>query len=494
VQKTRFLLYRFLLLVPFIISFFLGIASCGGKVAAFTPSTVLSIAGGNVLIQRHGSGNWSTGKEGTLLETGDKIKTDTGSSATVTLFDGSTISLNSGTEISLDELVSKSSTTPKTIKIGQTIGETSSNIIKLIDPASRYEIDTPSGVAAVRGSKMVVQVVTDGITSVYNVEGTISFTAQGQEVMIPVGSVSSAKPGETPSAPQPGTPRAIGVPNVTTVSSLQGWQQTGLYLKSGDKFYVEYRGGSWSVNSYGYVGPTGIPPEVDKEVDPSSKIAPSVPYGYLIGKIGSGNVILIGDEGGPFNADATGFLSLRMNEGDQTLGDNDGAISVALRATFYSAFDEFSPVNNPDIAWSYGWMPTDFSKFNLYITHSTIQWYGPQGGDRSPSIWINNGDTAYGVPTGWLSLHPGPGTEPSILRWTAPVAGNIHVTGQFLPGDGGIMTVGVFHNAEKLWTASDSGKFDLNLTIAAGDNIDFAVYGGYGFGNTPISATISYGN
>jgi hypothetical protein len=496
VQKTRFLLYRFLLLVPLIIFLFWGIASCGGKVAAFTPSTVLSIVGGNVLIQRPGSSSWSAGKEGTLLETGYKIKTDTGATATVTLFDGSTISLNGDTEISLAVLINKSATTPKTIKIGQTIGETSSNIIKLIDPASRYEIDTPSGVAAVRGSKMVVQVVTDGITSVYNVEGTISFTAQGQEVMIPVGSVSSAKPGETPSAPQPGTPPAIGVPNVTSVSSLQGWQQTGLYLKSGDKYYVEYRGGSWSVDThgYGYIGPTGISPEDDKEVAPSSKFVLAVPYGCLIGKVGSGNAILIGDKGGPFNADATGFLSLRMNDGDETLGDNDGAISVALRASVYSAFDEFSSVNNPDIAWSYGWMPTDFSKFNLYVTHSTIQWYGPQGGDRSPSIWINNGDTAYGVPTGWLSLHPGPGTEPSILRWTAPVAGNIHVTGQFLPGDGGIMTVGVFHNAEKLWTASDSGKFDLNIIIAGGDNIDFAVYGGYGFGNTPISATISYGD
>jgi hypothetical protein len=314
--------------------------------------------------------------------------------------------------------------------------------------------------------------------------------------MIPVGSVSSAKPGAVPSAPQPGTPPAIGGSNVTSVSSLQGWQQTGLYLKSGDKFYVEYRGGSWSVNihGYGYVGPNGISPEVDKQVDPASKIALSVPYGYLIGKVGSGNVILIGDKGGPFTADVSGFLSLRMNDGDKTLGDNDGAISVAFRTTVYSAFDEFSMVNNPNIAWSYGWMPTDFSKFNLYITHNTIQWYGPQGGDLTPCIWINNGGPAYGVPTGWLSLHPGPGTEPSILRWIAPVAGKIHVTGQFLPGDGGVMTVGVFHNVQKVWTASDSGKFDLNITVTAGDDIDFAVYGGYGYGNTPISATISYGN
>jgi len=120
-------------------------------------------------------------KRRTTLQAGDKIKTDTAATATVTFFDGSTIDLNGGTEISLDELLSKSSTTPKTIKIGQTIGETSSTIVKLVDPASRYEIDTQSGVAAVRGSKMAVLVSTDGTTQVYNIEGRISFTGRDKK-------------------------------------------------------------------------------------------------------------------------------------------------------------------------------------------------------------------------------------------------------------------------------------------------------------------------
>ena len=98
------------------------------------------------------------------LQIGDKIKTDAGGKATITFFDGSIIDLYGDTEISLDDLTSKSSTSSKIIKIGQTIGETNSTIMKLADPASRYEIDTPSGVAAVRGSKMVVQVIADGTT------------------------------------------------------------------------------------------------------------------------------------------------------------------------------------------------------------------------------------------------------------------------------------------------------------------------------------------
>ena len=333
--KTRFLFYRIILLVPIVLSLFLGIASCGPKAAAFSPLTVLSIVQGNVHIQKSGSSNWNAGKEGMTLQAGDKIKTDTGATGTVTFFDGSTIDLNGGTEISLDELLSKTSTTPKTIKIGQTIGETGSNIIKLVDPASRYEIDTQSGVAAVRGSKMVVQVVTDGTTSVYNVEGAISFTAQGQEVMIPIGSVSTAKPGAVPSAPQPGTPPAIGGSSVTSISSQLGWQQTGLYLNPGDKFYVDYGGGSWTVDytKFPYVGPAGYSADIDKAIAPGSnaKVVTSVPYGYLLGEVGSGKEILIGNKGGPFTADASGFLSLRINDIDSTLGDNDGAITVNLQ-------------------------------------------------------------------------------------------------------------------------------------------------------------------
>ena len=330
--STRSILYRILLLVPIIVSLLLGISACGTS-AANNPLTVLSITGGNVLVQKAGSNSWIDGKARMTLAAGEKIKTDASATAAITFFDGSTIELNNNTEISLDELLSKSSTSPKTIKIGQTIGETSSSIVKLVDPASRYEVDTQAGVAAVGGSQMVVTVAGDGTTGVYNMEGTISFTAQSQTVSIPAGSVSTAKPGEIPSAPQPGTPPVISAPGVTSISSTMGWQQTSLYLNAGDKFYVDYRGGSWTVDykNFPYVGPGGYSADIDKTIAAGYKFDSSVPYAYLLGKVGTGNVIPIGDKGGPFTADVSGFLSLRINDTDTTLGDNDGAITVALR-------------------------------------------------------------------------------------------------------------------------------------------------------------------
>ncbi len=61
------------------------------------------------------------------------------------------------------------------------------------------------------------------------------------------------------------------------------------------------------------------------------------------------------------------------------------------------------------------------------------------------------------------------------------------------------MQVGIFLNgvpqvAKPYWHASDSGRFDFALSIAAGDTIDFAVYGGCQYGTTPLEAIITTGS
>jgi hypothetical protein len=162
---------------------------------------------------------------------------------------------------------------------------------------------------------------------------------------------------------------------------------------------------------------------------------------------------------------------------------------------FYDPAPDFSATNdNPNSVWSYGWMPTDFSSFNFYTNHVTgangPQWYG-WNGDWTPCIWKNLGNPVSGVPTGWLCLHPGPGTEPSVLRWTAPFSGTVKVIGQFLPGDSGSMQVAIRLAGKPWWSATDSGNFSLNTNLVAGTTIDFAVFGGYGFGSTPLSVIIS---
>ena len=135
--------------------------------------------------------------------------------------------------------------------------------------------------------------------------------------------------------------------------------------------------------------------------------------------------------------------------------------SSALAGPIWDANADFSTTNgNPNGRWTYGWVDNSFiNSFHLdtlannYGLSGNIPgWCGPipgAGGSVTfPVIWKNTGPAIDGVQTGQLSLHPGPDGEVSMLEWTAPAgfSGDALIQGQFLPGDIGIMQVGVFEN------------------------------------------------
>ncbi len=164
----------------------------------------------------------------------------------------------------------------------------------------------------------------------------------------------------------------------------------------------------------------------------------------------------------------------------------------------YDATADFGITNgNPNGVWSYGWMATDFTGFTLFTKTSlgdgvNPNWLRGGGSDGTPAIWMNRtAGWLYGVPPNHITLHPGPGTEPSVLRWTAPQTGYYSVVGKFLAGDSGTMQVGVRANDAWLWQATDSGSFNILHRATVGGSIDFVVYGGYYSGNTPLELAIT---
>jgi len=170
-----------------------------------------------------------------------------------------------------------------------------------------------------------------------------------------------------------------------------------------------------------------------------------------------------------------------------------GAVSI------YNSTSQFSSASNPAGVWSYGWMPTDFSSFNLYpdmrlITsvNNSPAWYDKALGTE-PVIWKNESSGAiWGVSPGEVSLHPGSSGQASVIRFTAPFAGLADISAIFSAGDGAAMNVGVRNSSGFLWTASDAGSWlSMDYSFAPLDTIDFVVWGGYYYGNTPLDVTIS---
>jgi hypothetical protein len=216
---------------------------------------------GEVLVKKAGTSDWVTAKVDMELKAGDAIKAGNAANAVVTFFDGSTIELKSDTQVEIRELVQGKTTS---IRLQQVIGESISRVKKLIDPASRYEIETPAAIIGVRGTIMSVTVAKNGTTIVGNEEGLISVTSQGKEVLIPEGKHSTINPGETPSEPLEGTTATIVSTPVLTDAfgdwfDSQGRQVTGpeyLDIEFSQVYFVD---GQWIME----VDLRGALPEAD---------------------------------------------------------------------------------------------------------------------------------------------------------------------------------------------------------------------------------------
>lgn len=169
-------------------------------------ATIVSIARGEVLVMKAGTTAWNKASPGMTLEEGDRIKTGADSDAVITFFEGSIVELEADTEVTVAELNIAEDTGSTTIKLWQQIGKTRSRVEKLVDPASRYEVETPAGAALVRGTWVDVRVDEVGDTTVYVPRGQAWAEAQGESVSVDAGYHVTIACGESPSAPVPGPP------------------------------------------------------------------------------------------------------------------------------------------------------------------------------------------------------------------------------------------------------------------------------------------------
>ena len=175
------------------------------------------------------------------------------------------------------------------------------------------------------------------------------------------------------------------------------------------------------------------------------------------------------------------------------------AIPTESSAQTWDVTAEFSTTNNPTGPWSYGWESDSGPDWTAFALYTVLEWVGPSprwtSGPITPSLWLNLTSEGFdGVPLSWLSIHPGPGWEPSVIRWTAPITGEVRLDGAFLAGDIGLMDVYIQVNGVTIWSALDFSSdqpFSLNLTVTVGDQLDWLVTGGWAFGNTPISIHIT---
>jgi PEP-CTERM motif-containing protein len=191
---------------------------------------------------------------------------------------------------------------------------------------------------------------------------------------------------------------------------------------------------------------------------------------------------------------------------------------TAARSAFEAAAD-FSPTSNPNGVWGYGWTQTLGSSFIPDAIHQNVSgldfWEGSIAQGSPPGSFplvFHNGTAntivtagTVSVPPGQLGLHPGPGGQDSVLRWTAPGNDAVSIKSLFSGLDfaGPTSTdVHVLHNQSSLFDgvvegfgSSSAETFSTMLTVARGDTIDFVVGLGRNANffndSTGLSATIA---
>ncbi len=180
------------------------VVGCGDGSPCPSTLTILSITEGEVLVMKEGTDDWGPAEQGTELDIGDAVKTGGNSSAKITFFDGSTMELWADTEVEILSLDIACETGITTISLLQTIGTTISRVTAILDPASSYEVETPSGVVGVRGSEAITEVIYDSlyyesvITLVTNVEGNVYAISEGVKLDVPEGERCIMIPNQEP--------------------------------------------------------------------------------------------------------------------------------------------------------------------------------------------------------------------------------------------------------------------------------------------------------
>lgn len=157
-------------------------------------AATLSVLDGQATVKRGNSvaANQQTrfgNGERTVVLIGDRILTGDNSRALLTFSDGTTMEMDPGANVTLEELHLDKAAGLRIIRFKVWLGKTTHRVAHALAPASRYEVESPSSSAAVRDTAFSVETLSDEHTRVATDEGTVRVTLGQESVDVHAGEV-----------------------------------------------------------------------------------------------------------------------------------------------------------------------------------------------------------------------------------------------------------------------------------------------------------------
>ena len=252
--------------------------------AAVSASAVLTVYLPATSVQHGSGGAFAPARTGSLVQAGDSVQTDDKGRAAVTLPDGTSTRLATGTTITLDSSHFARSGDLHDSKLVQQIGRTFTNVQHLVSGAT-FQVAGKSASATVRGTKFEVYITKDGSMTVKLFEGTLDFDGKNH-VHLAAGQQATADPDGNVGAPGPILPDPndpfgpdLAASNAVAAGTTPGTEQDyiGRPLHDGEQeqFTYSYAGGGLVMASVGYPGSTMKLTVVAPDNSSYSKTGPS---------------------------------------------------------------------------------------------------------------------------------------------------------------------------------------------------------------------------
>ncbi|MFO8140582.1 MAG: FecR domain-containing protein [Marinobacter sp.] len=208
------------------------------------PATVSSVSG-NVLHVTGSSGLKSPLSENSIIRVGDEVISAAGT-ATLVLADGSELRMAPNSRLMFNRLTQYGKAGMADTRLRLQRGEVHTRVKPVKENGVRFEIATPSAVAAVRGTVFSMQTSADG-SRVQVTEGIVDFGQPGQTRQIPAGyGASVSATGSAPMSIRRLPPAPVLNPIAPVLKQLPAelnWQQSG--VKGYRVNIFEKEGGAW---------------------------------------------------------------------------------------------------------------------------------------------------------------------------------------------------------------------------------------------------------
>ena len=170
------------------------------------PARALAVTG-HALFRTRADQGYQTLSRGTRLDVGDEVRTVDGH-VVIQLADQSIVRLGPRSSLTLNRLTRFGKTGMADTRMRLEQGNLSTRVHPLSDPRSRFEIETPSAVAAVRGTEFRLAAKPES-TRLEVTKGKVAFSNEYHQALVPAGKaafISGIDPiviTDLPSAPKP---------------------------------------------------------------------------------------------------------------------------------------------------------------------------------------------------------------------------------------------------------------------------------------------------